>query len=369
MSDAVDGVPAADAAARATNWAKARCGGFLEDPFGGMGDAGLFRLGIPAPFGDDGGYAAIAAGEAALASATGLPGLATSWAGRQLTARFFLAGFGSEAQKAEWLPRLASGEVAPAIGISEPGAGAHPKLLTTRAVADGDHVVITGEKAWATNGPIAGLFIVLAITSEEEGRKRYGAFLVPRDAPGLSLKEMPEFRHLLQPSGHCGLVLDGVRVPASARLGPEGRAYEAMALPFRDLEDAVGSSGLVGALGWLAGAVARALAKDGALDDEAAQFVGGLKAEADLARAGAEALAAAADARRLMRAGGTLIGVRLVAQGMLDRVKASGAYRQGTHDAIERVVGDLGALLGVARGPRLARQAALGRTLLGSHNP
>jgi acyl-CoA dehydrogenase len=357
-------------AARAAAWAAERVAAgqddFLADPFGGMAEAGLFRVGIPAPFGDDGGYGAIAATEAALVIATGLPGLATSWAGRQLTARFFIAGFGTEAQQAEWLPRLTSGEVAPAIGISEPGAGAHPKLLQTRAVAHGDTVTLTGEKAGATNGPIAGLFIVLAITSEEEGRKRYGAFLVPRESEGLSLKEMPEMRQVLLPSGHCGVVLDGVQVPASALLGPEGRAYDAMALPFRDVEDGVGMSSLAGALDWLVRALGRQTAADPDSHEEAALFLGGLKAEVALVQAGAKAVAEAVDAGRLRAAGATLIGTRLVATSILERIKASETYRAGAGDATERVVGDLGALLGVARGPRLARQAALGRTLLGT---
>ena len=88
-----------------------------------------------------------------------------------------------------------------------------------------------------------------------------------------------------------------------------------------------------------------------------------------LVRAGAEAVATAVDAGRLRAAGATLIGTRLVATSILERIKASETYRAGAGDAIERVVGDLGALLGVARGPRLARQAALGRTLLGTETP
>ena len=361
---------AREAAARVAAWAAARRAvsntDFMADPFGGMAEAGLFRLGIPAPYGDDGGFAAIAAAEAAIIAETGLPGLGTSWAGRQLTARFFLWSFGSEEQKAQWLPRLASGGIAPAICISEPGIGAHPKALTTRAHADGDGFVIRGEKAWATNGPIAGLFIVVAITSEEGGRKRYGAFLVPRETPGLSLKEMPEFRDLLRPSGHCGVVLEDVRVPASALLGPEGRAYEAMALPFRDVEDGLGTSSLCGGLDWLIAAFARLPAPEIAACEDFAILLGGLRAEADVARAGAEAVVAALDAGRLRDAAGTLMGVRLIAASILARVSGHEAYRAGAGDAIQRVVRDLDALLGVARGPRLARQAALGRSLLGS---
>ena len=65
------------------------------------------------------------------------------------------------------------------------------------------------------------MFVVLAVMAVEDGRKRYGAFLVPRETPGLSIKEMAEYR-ALQPSRHCGLVLNDCRVPGSALLGPRG---------------------------------------------------------------------------------------------------------------------------------------------------
>ena len=91
---------------------------------------------------------------------------------------------------------------------------------------------------------------MFAVTAVEDGRKRYSAFLVPRDTPGLSIDEAPEYR-ALAPSRHCGLKLDGCRVPRSALLGPPGTAYETMALPFRDVEDAVGTFGLLGAFRFL----------------------------------------------------------------------------------------------------------------------
>ena len=182
-------------------------------------------------------YVAIAREEAAVVERTGLLGEGGAWAGRQVVARFFIEGFGNAEQRTAWLPRLAS------VAISEPRVGAHPKLLTTRAEEDGDGYCIFGEKAWVSNGPLAEVFIVFAVTAVVEGRKRYSAFLVPRDTPGLSINEAAEYR-ALAPSRHCGLRLDGCRVPRSAMLGPPGAAYETMALPFRDVEDAVGTFGL-----------------------------------------------------------------------------------------------------------------------------
>ena len=96
-------------------------------------------------------YAAIARGEAALVERTGLLGQGGSWAGRQMVAKFFIAGFGDKGQRAAWLPRLASGEWVASVAISEPRVGAHPKMLATRAEEDGDGYSITGEKAWVTS--------------------------------------------------------------------------------------------------------------------------------------------------------------------------------------------------------------------------
>ncbi len=88
--------------------------------------------------------------------------------------RHFLS-FGTEAQRAAWAGK------ALAVGISEPKVGAHPKLLTTRAEATEGGFRITGQKAWVSNGPSADAIIVFAITAEEAGRKRYSAFIVPRE--------------------------------------------------------------------------------------------------------------------------------------------------------------------------------------------
>jgi acyl-CoA dehydrogenase len=305
-------------------------------------------------------YAAIAREEAALVQRSGLLGEGGSWAGRQVVARFFIGGFGNEAQRAIWLPRLTSGDSVASVAISEPGIGAHPKLLRTRAIADGDGYRITGEKAWVTNGPIAELFIVLAVTAVENGRKRYGAFLVPRDVPGLSIKEMPEYR-ALAPSRHCGLLLDNCPVPGSALLGPAASAYETMALPFRDVEDAVGTFGLLGAFRF----VQSRLARQGDTGDEAILSLGGLAALAAVFAATAETVVAALDADGLAESSAALVGLRVLAADMLQRARTHRDKFGPREDAaIERVFSDLDTSLSVARGPRQARQARLGARLV-----
>ncbi len=297
-------------------------------------------------------YAAIAREKAAVVERTGL--LGEGRAGQQMVARFFIEGFGTAEQRATWLSHLAS------VAISEPRVGAHPKLLTTRAEEVADGYSIFGEKAWVTNGPLAAVFVVLAVTAIEDGRKRYSAFLVPRDTPGLSIDEAPEYR-ALAPSRHCGLKLDGCRVPRSAVLGPLGAAYETMALPFRDVEDAVGTFGLLGAFRFLLSRFAQL----GRTGDEAALSLGRLAALTAVFAETAEAVVAALDAGELARRAAALVGLRVLAADMLQRARAHrDAFGPAADDAIERAFSDLEMSLSVARGPRQARQARLGSELI-----
>jgi acyl-CoA dehydrogenase len=300
----------------------------VRDPLAGLG--ALLEVGLGAD-----GYAAIARTEAELVARTGLTDLGGAFAGRQVVRRFFIAGFGTPAQRAAWLHATI------AVAISEPGVGAHPKHLRTRAEATADGWRLTGEKAWASNGPFAAAFIVLAIMAEENGRKRYGAFLVPRDAPRLTLHE--------NGTRHCGLSLANCEVPGSALLGAAGSAYEMMALPFRDVEDAVGLSGLAGALRFLLGR----------LHGEA-HALGGLVALTAVLEAGAARVVAALDAGRLGEHAAEAIGLRLLAAEIAARVRRQ-VVESGPSDdpAVERVLADLEASQAVARGARAARQARL----------
>lgn len=299
-------------------------------------------------------YAAIAREKAELVERTGL--LGEGDATRQVVARFFLEGFGTSEQRERWLPCLA------AVAISEPRVGAHPKLLNTRAEQVANGYRIFGEKAWVTNGPLADVFIVLAITAIEAGRKRYSAFLVPRDTPCLAIDEAPQYRALM-PSRHCGLKLDGCHVAHSALLGGAATAYETMALPFRDVEDAVGTFGLLGAFRF----VLKRLAQ-GASDDAATLSLGKLVALVAVFAEGATAVIAALDLGELPRAVNTLVGLRVLAADMVRHAREHcDAYGLIGDAAIGRVLGDLDTSLSVARGPRQARQMRLGAELITDH--
>jgi acyl-CoA dehydrogenase len=313
-----------------------RCVDPQHDALQGMTEAGLLT---PADS-----YMAIARTKAALVRRTGLPGVAGVWGGRQMVARWFIAGFGNDQQRAAWLNRAA------AVAISEQRAGAHPKLLATRAESDGDGFRISGEKAWVSNGPSADIFIVLAITAEQDGRKRYSALLVPRDTPGLSFKEMPSF-HALRPSRHCALVLEDVRVPRAALLGPEGGAYEAMALPFRDVEDAVGTFTLLGAFQFLRGRFVR-----DDMDDDGPSSLGTITALIAVFAEAAATVVTALDSGSPATKAAVLSGLHVLAADILHRSRAHQARFGPANDtAVAALLGDIDVLLSVARGPREAR--------------
>ncbi len=333
---------------------------FPHDIWRAMGEAGLFRIGLdPTHGGAGGGYAGIAAAETALIAGTGFPGLGGAFAAHQMVARYFIAQFGTGEQCARLLPALANGRSTASVAISEPGAGAHPKHLRTTAEHRGNAYVLTGEKAYLTNGPIADLFVVFAITAVTDGRKRYSAFLVPAETPGVERVPMPDMP-ALRPALHCGLRLADCAVPEANRLGPADDAYERMALPFRDIEDAVGTAGTVGSFR----AVLRQLGAIGVAED--AGELGAMAALIELMAVGSAALVAALDATHAPP-GPALVGVRVLAAEVLARARQFGDARGG--DArLAALLDALGISLGVARTARLARQAQLGAALLRAHD-
>ena len=134
-------------------------------------------------------------------------------------AMFAIWRWGSEDQKNEWLPRMASGDAIGCFGLTEPDAGSDPGSMQTRARRDGSDWVIDGRKMWISNAPYSDVAVVWAQT--DEGVR---GFVVPTDAPGFSA---PEIKHKmsLRASATGELVLDGVRLPASAML-PEARGLK-----------------------------------------------------------------------------------------------------------------------------------------------
>ena len=127
-------------------------------------------------------------------------------------AMFAIWRWGSEDQKNEWLPRMAAGEAIGCFGLTEPDIGSDPGSMRSRARRDGTDWVLDARKMWITNGTVADVAVVWAMT--DEGVR---GFVVPTDTPGFSA---PEIKHKmsLRASVTSELVLDGVRLPESAIL-------------------------------------------------------------------------------------------------------------------------------------------------------
>jgi acyl-CoA dehydrogenase len=130
-----------------------------------------------------------------------------------------LVGFGTDEQKRRWLAPIASGDVIASFALTEPGAGSNPAGLRTKAVRDGDSWVISGQKRFITNAPVAGLFVVFARTRPaDDAGPGIAVFLVPADAPGVVVG--PKDAKMGQEGAWTAdVTFDEVRVPASAVVG------------------------------------------------------------------------------------------------------------------------------------------------------
>ncbi len=135
-----------------------------------------------------------------------------------------VAGFGSEELQARYLPRMAGGEIA-SFCVSEPGAGSDAAALAATARREDDHYVLDGSKVWVTSGSRAQFFVIMARTPGTTGHQDIHAFLVPRDAAGLSVAKK-EDKLGLRASDTVVIALDGVKVPADHRLGQEGDGFK-----------------------------------------------------------------------------------------------------------------------------------------------
>jgi acyl-CoA dehydrogenase len=132
---------------------------------------------------------------------------------------------GSEETKNQYLPLMARGEKIGAFALTEPDAGSDATNLKTRAVKNGDKWILNGRKHFITNGPVADLFTVIAVTDQEKGaRGGFSAFLVEKDFPGFSVGTI-EKKMGLRGSHTSEIIMEDCEVPAKNLLGQEGRGY------------------------------------------------------------------------------------------------------------------------------------------------
>ena len=139
-----------------------------------------------------------------------------------------IAWHGSEAQKRTYLTRLTTGEAIGAFGLTEPSGGSDAANCRTRAVRAGDHYRVTGSKAFNTNGPVAGIFVITARTSDGPGSRGVSAFIVERGTPGFSVGT-PDRKHGVHGSPTATLYFDEAPVPAANLIGREGEGFRQFA--------------------------------------------------------------------------------------------------------------------------------------------
>ena len=186
------------------------------------GAAGMLLTDIPAEYGGGGGdfLTNVVLTEEMLRGMYTGPGFRVH---SDIVARYILH-YGSEAQRQQWLPRMASGDVVGAIAMTEPGTGSDLQGVRTTAIRDGDDYVISGQKTFITNGQLADLVIVIAKTDTTAGAKGVTLILVEADRVGFARGRNLE-KIGLKAQDTSELFFDHVRVPVGNRLGDEGRGF------------------------------------------------------------------------------------------------------------------------------------------------
>ncbi|WP_061118368.1 MULTISPECIES: acyl-CoA dehydrogenase [unclassified Caballeronia] len=136
-----------------------------------------------------------------------------------------ILAYGTDAQKAEWLPKLASGEIIGAFCLTEPQAGSEANNLRVRALEKDGKWVISGSKQFVTNGKRAGVAIVFAVTDPDQGKRGISAFIVPTNTPGFNVGA-PEHKLGIRASDTCPITFDDCAIPAANLLGKRGEGLK-----------------------------------------------------------------------------------------------------------------------------------------------
>ncbi len=190
-------------------------------------------------------------------------GLALACAAHMSLASGHLAGFGSDAQRARYLPDLVAGRKIGAWCLTEPGSGSDAAAMTTRATRKGDNFILNGTKMFITNGGVADVYVVMAVSDPGAARTGISAFIVERGAKGLSTGRKIE-KLGLRSSDTAEVILDNVAVPAASLIGEPGAGY---AQALKVLE-----AGRIGIAGWATGIARGAMEEAAAYAKERRQF-------------------------------------------------------------------------------------------------
>jgi isovaleryl-CoA dehydrogenase len=216
---------------------------FPRDLWPQMGALGLHGITVPEEYGGAGlGYLehCVAIEEVSRASAS----VGLSYGAHSNLCVNQIARNGNDAQKKKYLPKLISGEHVGALAMSEPGSGSDVVSMKTKAVRKGDRYVLTGNKMWITNGPIAETLVVYAKTDPEAGPKGITAFLIEKGMKGFSTHQKLD-KLGMRGSDTCELVFEECEVPEENVLGSVGRGVNVL-MSGLDYERVVLSAGPLG---------------------------------------------------------------------------------------------------------------------------
>jgi long-chain-acyl-CoA dehydrogenase len=192
-----------------------------------LGAAGLLCPDMPEEFGGAGTDPQVTFTILEEMSRLGFGGIATGYSIHSNIVAPYINNFGTEEQKGEWLPKLVSGEALSALAMTEPGAGSDVQGIRTTAVKDGDEWVLNGSKIFITNGMLADVVIVAAITDPGKGAKGTSLFLVPTDLPGFERGQKIE-KLGQHTSDTAELFFQDVRLPEGALLGELNKGFVIM---------------------------------------------------------------------------------------------------------------------------------------------
>ena len=154
----------------------------------------------------------------------------------------YIANYGTEAQKAQWLPDMVAGDLIGAIVLTEPGAGSDLRSIRTHFRHEGDVIVLSGQKTFITNGQCGDLLVVAAKSGDPTAAKDLTLVVVEADRPGVS--RGPNFHKIgMKAQDTCELFFDDVRLPAANILGEEGQGFPLLSkeLAWERLQIAIGA--------------------------------------------------------------------------------------------------------------------------------